>query len=68
MAEEGELSDSVEAPLTFGKEAKFASPSLRMTPGSGGRSSSLSRRKWFGCSPIEDFEILEKVGEGTFGY
>jgi hypothetical protein len=39
-----------------------------MTVSVTGRTNALARRKWFGCSPIEDFEILEKVGEGTFGY
>ncbi len=27
-----------------------------------------ARRKWVGCSPVTDFEVLQKVGEGTFGY
>jgi hypothetical protein len=49
-------------------EIKFASPSMRATPSGGGRANPMARRKWFGCSPINDFEMLEKVGEGTFGY
>lgn len=45
----------------------FASPSPRLTPNTLNRSNPLSRRKWLGCSPLDDFDIQEKVGEGTFG-
>lgn len=31
-------------------------------------SSGVVPRKFFGCSPIEDYELLKKIGEGTFGY
>ena len=29
---------------------------------------SLPKRKFYGCTPISDYSIQEKVGEGTFGY
>lgn len=44
------------------------SPSHRLTPSALSRTGSIARRKWFGCSMIDDFEVLDKVGEGTFGY
>lgn len=67
MSEEGELTDSAETPPT-NAESKFASPSCRMTPSGIGKANVLYRKKWLGCSHIIDFEILDKVGEGTFGY
>lgn len=42
---------------------KVSSP---LPPG-GSRGSLLSRRKWVGCVPIDDYRVEEKVGEGTFG-
>ena len=61
-AEEGELIE--EAAPTAG--AKFTSPSPRASTTS--RSNVLARRKWLGCSSLGDFDLAEKVGEGTFGY
>jgi hypothetical protein len=29
---------------------------------------SLPKRKFYGCTPISEYSIQEKVGEGTFGY
>ena len=36
--------------------------------GSSGLSTSSSERSYRGCSTIEDYDLLRKLGEGTFGY
>ena len=43
-------------------------PGTSTTPLGAGRGNLLAKRKWLGCSPLDDFDIMEKVGEGTFGY
>ncbi len=54
--EEGELTEDDQA---------AARPNLAQAKSS---TAATGKKRWLGCSSVEDFELLDKVGEGTFGY